>query len=329
MLKILRTTTLMFMLAASPGLAQAPQQPLTQDEVRDLIKNNIKTNADQISKTLSERKVDFDLNRDIEKKMRRAGATDDMVQEIWKAGPTYTNAKSSLLTSPTGARIEATYEEAMGFQTIQNEMDPDRTIRMVNEFEQRFPKSQCLSYVYTQAAKAYHQKGDYAKAVDYGEKSLRLDPDNTFSLVIVALSLSQPRELQGTPAESSKRLSEAATDASHALGLIDKLDKRPNETDEQFQQRRDAITADAHFALGAVDMHQEDFDKAVTEYKAAISSSPKPPFQYYYRLGEAYASDGQTSQAIEILHKAADVARGTPMQKYADDFIAELQNKAH
>jgi tetratricopeptide (TPR) repeat protein len=329
MLKILSRMTLIFMLAASPELAQAPQQPLTQEEVRDLIKTNIKKNADQISKTLSQRKVDFDLDRDIEKKMRRAGATDDILQEIWKAGPTYRNAKSSLLTGPTGARIEASYEEAMGFQTIQNEMDPDRAIRMVNEFEQRFPKSQCLSYVYTLSAKAYQQKGDFAKAVDYGEKSVKLDPDNTFSLVIVALSLSQPRELQGSPEESNKRLTEAATDASHALALIDKLDKRPNETDEQFQQRKGAIAADAHFALGAVRMHQEDFDKAVAEYKAAISSSPRPSFQYYYRLGEAYASEGQTAQAIEVLHKASDVARGTPMQKYADDFIAELQNKPH
>lgn len=329
MLKILSKMTLMCIVAASPGLAQAPQQPLTEDEVRDLVKNNVKKNTDHISKTLSERKVDFDLNRDIEKKMRRIGATDDILQEIWKAGPTYRNAKGSLLTSPAGTRIDATYEEAMGFQTIQNEMDPDRTIRMVNEFEQRFPKSQCLSYVYTQAAKAYHQKGDFAKAVDYGEKSLKLDSDNTFSLVIVALSLSQPRELQGSPEESNKRLSEAATDASHALVLIDKLDKRPDETDEQFQQRKGGIAGDAHFALGAVHMHQEDFDKAVTEYKAAISASPKPPFQYYYRLGEAYASEGQTAQAVEILHKASDVARGTPMQKYADDFIAELQNKPH
>ena len=80
--------SLLLVLVASPLMGQAPQQPLNQDEVRDLIKNNIKKSPNQISTTLAERKVDFDLNRDIEKKMRKAGATDDILQEIWKAGPT-------------------------------------------------------------------------------------------------------------------------------------------------------------------------------------------------------------------------------------------------
>ncbi len=321
--------SLLLVLGASPLLGQAPQQPLNQDEVRDLIKNNIKKSPNQISTTLAERKVDFDLNRDIEKKMRKAGATDDILQEIWKAGPTYQSAKGSALTSPTGTRIQTTYEEAMGMQTIQNELDPDRTIRMVNEFEKRFPNSECLSYVDTQAAKAYQQKGDVDKAVAYGEKSLKLDPDNTFALVIVALGLSQPKQLQGSQDEVRKRLSEAETDATHALALLERLPKRPNETDEEFQRRKGAIAADAHFALGAVQMHKEDFDKAVSEYKLAIASTTKPTFQYYYRLGEAYASQGQISQAIAVLHQASDLGRGTPMQQYADDFIAELQRKSH
>jgi len=54
--------------------------------VAALIKQN-KKNPDLILKTLDERKVHFDLNRDIEKKMRKAGPTDDVLQAIWKAGP--------------------------------------------------------------------------------------------------------------------------------------------------------------------------------------------------------------------------------------------------
>src|SRR5271157_540168 len=267
MREILSITGLLLVLIASPLMGQAPQQPLTQDEVRDLIRNNIKKSPDQISTTLSERKVDFDLNRDIETKMRKAGATDDVLQAIWKAGPTYRNAKSSLLTSPTGTRIQTTYEEAMGMQTIQDELDPDRTIKMVSEFEKRFPNSQCLSYVDTQAAKAYQQKGDFDKSIEYGEKSLKLDPDNTFALVIVALGLSQPKQLQGSEDEARKRLSEAETDGTRALALLEKLPKGTNETDEHFQRRKGGVAADAHFALGAVQMHKEDFDKAVAEYK--------------------------------------------------------------
>ena len=77
------------------------------------------------------------------------------------------------------------------------------------------------------------------------------------------------------------------------------------------------------------EMQQDQFDKAVAEYQAAISSTSKPTFQYYYRLAEAYASEGHVLEAIASLQKASELGRGTPMQKYADDFISELQQKAH
>jgi predicted Zn-dependent protease len=77
------------------------------------------------------------------------------------------------------------------------------------------------------------------------------------------------------------------------------------------------------------EMQRDQFDKAVAEYRAAISSTSKPTFQYFYRLAEAYASAGHVSDAIQSLQKASELARGTPMQKVADDFISELQQKTH
>ncbi|MBV9342775.1 MAG: tetratricopeptide repeat protein [Acidobacteria bacterium] len=76
-------------------------------------------------------------------------------------------------------------------------------------------------------------------------------------------------------------------------------------------------------------MQRNDFDKAITEYQTAISSTKKPTFQYYYRLAEAEASEGRTPEAIQALQKASELARGTPMQKYAEDFMSELEKKAH
>jgi tetratricopeptide (TPR) repeat protein len=124
-------------------------------------------------------------------------------------------------------------------------------------------------------------------------------------------------------------LSEAAGDANRALVLLEKLRKRPDESDEQFEARKGALVADAHFALGMEEMQQDQFDKAVVNYQAAISSSRKPTFQHYYRLAEAYASEGRISEAIQSLQMTSEIGRGTPMQKYADDFIAELQKRTN
>jgi len=322
------TALILFLtLLACPMIAQAPQQPLTQDEVRDLVKKNTK-DADLAYKTLDERGVDFDLNREIERKMRKAGADDAMLQAIWKAGPTSRNAKTALLTSATGVQLQATYEEAMGFQTMQEELDPEKRLRMVDEFERRFPNSQLLSYVYTQAAKAYQEKGDLNKVVEYGEKGLKLDPDNIFSMLMVAITLPQPRMLQGSAEElGAQRLSVAETYSNRALRLIDGLPKQAKETDEQFQKRKAALLSDAHTALAMVYMHRDNPAKAIEEFKTAISLADRPSPQLYFRLGEVYENDAKKAEAVEAFTKASALGQGTVLQKYADDKIEALKKK--
>lgn len=272
--------------------------------------------------------MDFDLDEKTAKKLRKAGADDELVADIWRVTPGGKAHMRALLTTPSGNEVQASAAEAMALQEIQNEGVPDARLRMVDAFEKKFPNSPLLSYVYTEAARAHQQNGALGEAVEDCRKSLKLDPDNTFSLIVMALILPQPK-LLGSPNEVGARLSEAAADAQRALALLEKLPRRPEETDEEFPARKGSLAADAHFALGMGEMQQDQFDKAVAEYLAAISSTSKPTFQYYYRLAEAYASEGQVSQAIDSLEKASALGRGTPMQKYADDFISELRQKAH
>jgi tetratricopeptide (TPR) repeat protein len=195
--------------------AQPNAQPLlTEEDVRDLLKKN-KKDLDVVYKALDERGVDFDLDRKIEIKMRRAGADDNMLQAIWKAGPTSRNSKSATLTSSSGVPLHARYEAAMGYKTLEE------------EFESKFPDSELMSSVYTQAARAYQQKGDMNKVVEYGEKSLKLDPNNLFSLLMVAITLPQPRMLEENSGLVAQRLSTADDYANRALKLIDSLPARP------------------------------------------------------------------------------------------------------
>jgi tetratricopeptide (TPR) repeat protein len=301
---------------------------LTLDEVIRLIKKS-KSEPQSVASAIAERGVDFEIEEKAEKKLRKAGADDALIGEIGKGAPSGKAKMRALLTSPTGVDIQASAGEAMALQDIQREGAPDRRLQMVDAFEKKFPNSALLSYVDAEAAKAHQEKGDYEEAVQYCRKSLKLDPNNTFSLIIMALILPQPKLLKGSPDDVAGRLSEAAADANRALALLEKLQMRPDETDEQFQARKGSLAADAHFALGMEEMQRDQFDNAVAEFQAAISSTSKPTFQYYYRLAEADASEGHVSEAIEALQKASELARGTPMQKYADDLILELQQKAH
>jgi tetratricopeptide (TPR) repeat protein len=312
----------------SAPTAPAPPAPLTLDEVIRLIKQS-KGDPQSVDLAIAERGVNFEVEEKAAKKLRKAGADDALIADIWKFTPSGKAKMRALLTSPSGVDVQASAGEAMALQDIQNEVAPDRRLQLVDAFEKKFPNSALLSYVDTEAATAHQERGDYEEAVQYCRRSLKLDPDNTFSLIIMALVLPQPSLLKGSANEVAERLSEAATDANRALALLEKLQKRPDETDEQFQARKGSLAADAHFALGMEEMQRDRFDQAVAEYQAAISSTSKPTFQYYYRLAEAEASQGHVSEAIEALQKASELARGTPMQKYAEDFIAELRQKAH
>jgi tetratricopeptide (TPR) repeat protein len=308
--------------------AQSSLARLTLDEVIKLIKQG-KKDPHQVASAIAGRGVDFDLDEKTEKKLRKAGADDELLPEIWKVTPSGKAHMQALMTTPSGVDVQASPAEALALQDIQNESDSDRRLRMADDFEKKFPTSPLLSYVYTAAAKAYQDKGVLDQAIAAARKSLKLDPDNTFSLIIVALVLPQPKELQGGANEVRERLQEAETDANRALTLLEKLKQWPTETEVQFKERKGALAADAHFALAMAETQQDQYAEALAQYQAAISSTSKPTFQYYYRLAEAYASVGQVPQAIDALQKASEIARGTPMQKYADDFMAELKQRAH
>jgi tetratricopeptide (TPR) repeat protein len=298
---------------------------LSQDEVLRLIKQE-KQQPDLLEKTLHEQGVDFDLNPDIAKRMRKAGATDEILQAIWAAGPTVRNFKGATLLSATGAPLASTYKEAMGYKTLEQASDPDTKTRMAMEFAQTFPSSELLSYVFTQAAAAFQQKGDFPNAVKTAKRSLELDANNTYSLLIVATALSEPSMVRNSSDNGEWELIEAGTDAQRALDLLPKLPTKSGETPEQFAVRKAGIEASAHAALGSVDMQQDKNDEAVGEFKKAISLSQPPKASLYFRLGEIYSNIGEKQEAIKAFSKAAELGKGTVIETYATRSLNELQH---
>jgi tetratricopeptide (TPR) repeat protein len=297
---------------------------LNQDDVFRLIKQD-KEHRDLLEKTLHEQGVDFDLNPEIERKMRKAGATDDILQAIWAAGPTVRNFKGAVVTSATGAPLTSTYKEAMGYKTLEQATDPDTKIRMAMEFAQTFPTSELLSYVFTQAAAAFQQKGDYPNAVKTAKRSLELDPNNTYSLIIASTALSEPSMVRNSSDNGEGELVEAGTDARRALDLLPKLPIRPGETPEQFAAREAGLEASTHAALGSVAMQQDKNDDAIDEFKKAISLFQPPKASLYFRLGEIYSNMGKKQEAIEAFSKAAELGKGTVIETYAVRNLKELQ----
>lgn len=240
-------------------------------------------------------------------------------------------------TTPAGPSAE----ESQAYQAINSELaaglDPDKVVTMAEAFVQKYPSSTLLSYIYTFEASAYQQKGNAEKTVEAGEKSLKLKSDNLLALIIMSSVLPQPQLMNGSDTEKQRKLTEAETDATQALQLIDKIPKLPNEADDAYKKRKDGIATEPHSALGMVHLQRalmglqgvdkEELDKAVTEFKKSVELTDRPAPQNYYRLGEVYAHEDKLDEAIAAFSKASELSQGSGLQAYADKQVEELKKK--
>lgn len=234
--------------------------------------------------------------------------------------------------APTGP----SQQQIKDAQAIGSELDPDKQMQMVADFVAKYPDSPFISDVYFYGANAAQQKGNIAKVIEFGEKSLKAKPDHFGALLLMATILPLPQAAQG--ADADKRLAEAEADANKALEMIPQLPKPPNLTDEQFQQNKDAVTAQGHAALGMVHLERAsqglsgpdaaELAKAEKEYQTAVSGANPNP-EDYFRLGEAYAMDNKIDQAIEAFTKASQLSQGTSpqLQALADQRLKAMKEK--
>lgn len=301
--------------------------PLTEKEVI----TGLKKAPDQLLPQVSARGVDFDMTPEIEKRLRKAKADDTTIDIIRNAGPT-ARAKAAQ-AGQTGPTISP--EEAQAFSAIRNELDPDKGIALINDFEKKFPNSSLLTYAYLIAANWYGQKNDVVNMVDFSMKSIKLKQDNLPTLMMLASTIPTPQFLNRHTTEKEKYLVDAEKYAGLALKLVPDTPKAKDESDDQYKLRKTEWTSDIHASLGMIHLQRaslglEGWDKdeltaAENEYKQAISLDDKPNAQAYYRLGEACAFDGKIDDALAAFTKASDLGGGTIIKSAADQQIERLK----
>jgi tetratricopeptide (TPR) repeat protein len=314
--------------------AQGPSAPVPMTE-KEVFKELKSQGADQLIKDVSQRGTDFDMTPDMEKKLRKANATDEVVKAVTSAGPkARTTAKAAGL-GVTGQAVSP--EENKAFGAIRNELDPDKTIAMAEDFAKKYPNSSVLSYVYAFEANAYQspQKGDVEKVVAFCQKSLDLKKDNLMSLLLVLSVMPQPQYMKDHEADKEKQLVTAENYAQEALKQIDALQKMKDESDADFAKRKAEYASSVHGALGMVHLDRsemglagadkDELAKAEKEYTMAVTTTDHPDSRDYYRLGEAYNMDGKIDDAITAFSKASELGQGTLIQQYADKQVEALK----
>ena len=135
------------------------------------------------------------------------------------------------LVSIANAQVIAGSPEDKAFQKIDAENSVDGKIALLVDFEKQFPQSKSLREAYLQLVQIYQQKNDGAKVIEWGEKTIKVDPTNLAALLSVTYAYS----LEGKTAS----LDRAINYAQKAIDQIAKLKSGPPQqgyTDEQWKQ---------------------------------------------------------------------------------------------
>ena len=238
--------------------------------------------------------------------------------------------------SPSSAQTQVSPQEAQAYTVIQKETDPDKQLQLVKDFQQKFPQSKLLSNVLFFGAGAAEQKNDVPGALNYGEQSLKLQPDNLRSLILVAGLLPLPQALTGSTTQKEQQLGQSETDANRALQLLSGVQPPPNVTPAQFDNGKKAIEAQLHASLGMAHLEKavlapspkgpdpNELSAAEQEFKTAVTG-PQPNPQDYYRLGEVYARENKLDDSISAFSQAAHLGQGTRMEELANHMVSQLQ----
>ena len=171
---------------------------------------------------------------------------------------------------------------------------------------------------------AYQRLDNATKAVEYGQRSLALDPENLLTLITVSSVMAER-----PPADEDERESHFALAEQYAESALDSLQRFLAGPGAQTElAERASLLSAAHSTLGLVYLSQDELADAQDEYRRALEAVPDDPVAYF-RLGEAYVQDGKPEEAIESLARSVYL-KGVTEQLARDllERVYELENES-
>ncbi len=205
-------------------------------------------------------------------------------------------------------------KEAEAFQAILQAQDVDGRMAAVDALLQKFADTELKALALYLATESAAMKGDSAKTIVYGERTLEADPQNYAVQVLMAGDYVQ--NTKEFDFDKEEKLGKADKYAKASLELLATAPKpNPQLTDEQWAEAKGDFEARAHAALGMAANIRKKYDVAVTEFKAAVDAAKGKDPVTMIRLGMAYSSNKQYDDAIATFDKVMAIADAPPNVK--------------
>ena len=238
---------------------------------------------------------------------------------IW--GPT-ARAQFGPLLSPAQAPQAQSEEELDAYLEIVASPDPRTTIKKAELFSSQYAQSQLLGIALQYEMIAQSQLGDFEGVLWAGGRALQLEPGNLNTLLTLASFM--PTRVAGRN-DADKLLQQAEEYAREALLGIDRTKISMEIPLKDWEIRKREMQSEAHEALGQVALARNQWPGAISEFEAAIKTSPSPTGAQFLRLGVACAKVGQTTRAQEAFRQASSLGSDA-VRRLAEGQLANLSN---
>jgi tetratricopeptide (TPR) repeat protein len=208
--------------------------------------------------------------------------------------------------------------------TAANSQNNDGIIKAAEDLITKFADTDFKEVALMLESQAYKQKGDTVKAQIYGERVLEINPKSFQTTLMLGEILAMTT--RENDLDKEEKLSKADKYLNGTIEILKTAPKpNPQIPDQQWEDAKKQLTAEAHNDLGLVAMDRKKYDVAITEFKMAVDGDPQATFSV--RLASAYQLAGKNQEALEICDKLLADPQLHPQIKAVAQNVKALASK--
>ena len=149
------------------------------------------------------------------------------------------------VAATANAQLVAGSEEDKLYQQIEEASDVNSKLELCLDFEKQFPESKVVSDIYVMLMEIYRQRNDVPKLIEFGEKAIKVEPENVSALMTVARTYG----IEGRNLDRAVQYAQRAVDAT---ARMKNEPPPPQYSDAQWQQYIASTESSAQGILGYV-----------------------------------------------------------------------------
>lgn len=205
-----------------------------------------------------------------------------------------------------------TQDEFKAYQAaVSGAQTPDALEKAADDFAGKFPDSELRVLLYRVAMHNYQNAGNSQKMMDMGLKVLSIDRDDPEALIGVAEV--QEEHTSPTDLDRDQRMTQAATNAQHALDTMDTDLAIPAGTPpEKVEAYKKYLRSTALSIIGTLQYKREQYaDAEVNLRKAIETDAENPDAVIILRLALALDQEKKYPEALQQANRAVELTQET------------------